>query len=157
MQTFNGSVIETTVDAEVVQSLKAVGRTSGATMYMVVLAAFQLLLSRYSRQDEVCVGSPYAGRDESATQDMVGYFVNTLAMLVDVSGDPKFAELLGRVRGVVLGAFEHADMPLARIVEALHVARDASRTPVFQAMFDAHMIDEDADETGRDEEQDEGA
>ena len=95
-----------------------------------------MLLDRYSRQERVCVGSPYAGRDEAGTEGVVGYFVNTLALAVDVSGDPTVGEFMGgRVRSSVVGAFRHADLPFARVVSGLGVARDASRSPVFQVMF----------------------
>ena len=135
LQTFNGAYTAVAVDGEVVASLEGVRRRAGATMFMVLLAAFQLLLSRYSRQEAVCVGSPYAGRDEAGTQGIVGYFDSTLALLLELSGEPTFVELLGRARSAALGAFAHADVPFARVVDALGVARDASRTPVFQAMF----------------------
>ena len=110
-------------------------RKTGSTLFMVLLGTFQLLLSRYSRQDEVCVGSPYAGRDHAATRDIVGYFVNTLAILVDTSGDLTVTEVVARVRTAVLGAFEHADVSFAALVGCLKVRRDASRSAVFQAMF----------------------
>ena len=135
LQTFNGAYTAVAVDGEVVASLEGVRRRAGATMFMVLLAAFQLLLGRYSRQEAVCVGSPYAGRDEAGTQGIVGYFDSTLALLLELSGEPTFVELLGRARSAALGAFAHADVPFARVVDALGVARDASRTPVFQAMF----------------------
>ena len=135
LQTFNGTSMEVEVGANIVPKLEGISQRAGATMFMVLLAAFQLLLSRYSRQEEVCVGSPYAGRDETATQGIVGYFDNTLALLVELSADPTFVGLLRRVRSVVLSAFEHADLPFARVVSGLGVARDASRNPVFQAML----------------------
>ena len=102
---------------------------------MTLLAAFQALLHRYSGQDDIVVGSPIANRNRAETEGLIGFFVNMLALRTDLSGDPSFRALLGRVREVALGAFEHQDLPLELLIEALQPQRDLSRTPLFQVMF----------------------
>ena len=145
-QTFNGAYVYLSVPSDIVAQLRTLGNAHGASLYMTLLGAYQLLLSRYSRQEEVCVGSPYAGRDEAATQHIMGYMVNMLAMKCDMSGgeDVSFVDVLGRVRATVLGAFAHADVPFHHVVDGLQVSRDASRTPVYQAMFVLQAAPSDA-------------
>ena len=109
----------------------------GATPFMTFLAAFQVLLQRYSGQDDFAVGSPIANRNRAETEDLIGVFVNTLALRADLSGNPSFRDLLALTRETALAAFEHQDMPfVSGIVEAPEpVRRDPSRTPLFQVMF----------------------
>ena len=102
---------------------------------MTLLAAFQLLLARTSRQEVFAVGSPIANRNRAEVEPLVGYFINMLAFRADLSDDPTFRELLARVRETALGGYEHQDLPLELLVESLRPARDPSRTPLFQAMF----------------------
>jgi non-ribosomal peptide synthetase component F len=102
---------------------------------MTLLAAFQILLHRYSGQDDFAIGSPAANRTRAEVEGLIGYFINMLVLRADLSGDPSFPALLGRVRTDALGAFEHQELPLERLVEALHPGRDLSRTPLFQVMF----------------------
>ena len=123
------------VPRPVVDELKALGRKEGATLFMTLLSAFQVLLHRYSGQADVAVGSPIAGRTLSELEGLIGFFVNTLVLRGDVSGDPSFREFLKRVRKTALAAYAHQDLPFEQIVGALHPQRDPSRTPLFQAML----------------------
>jgi len=117
------------------QRLRALARSRGATLYMGLLAAFQALLARYTRQDEVCVGTPVAGRTRREVEGLVGLFVNTLVMRGDLSGEPSFDALLQRVRETTLAALAHQDVPLEKLVAALAPERDGGRTPLFQVLF----------------------
>ncbi|MEV4375244.1 condensation domain-containing protein, partial [Nonomuraea sp. NPDC049637] len=130
-----GRVASFRVPAQVMAGLREVGREQNATLFMVTLAAFQALLSRYSGQQDVVVGSPIAGRIRPELKRLVGFFANTLVMRTDCSGDPSFTELLGRVREVALGAYAHQDLPFEKLVEELHEQRDLSRNPLVQVMF----------------------
>ncbi|MFD2691570.1 condensation domain-containing protein, partial [Streptomyces phyllanthi] len=131
-----GAVVPFTVPADVSDALRAVARESSATMFMVLLAGFSVVLGRYAGTDDVVVGSPVANRNRAETEDLIGFFVNTLVMRTDLSGDPTFAELLGRVRETALGAYAHQDLPFEQLVDALVTERDRSRTPLFQVLFD---------------------
>jgi amino acid adenylation domain-containing protein len=117
------------------RAIDDLGRREGATPFMALLAAFQALLHRDSGQEVFAVGSPIANRNRAETEGLIGYFINMLALRADLSGDPTFRALLGRVRETTLGAFEHQDLPLDRLVEALQPRRDPSRPPLFQVMF----------------------
>jgi amino acid adenylation domain-containing protein/FkbM family methyltransferase len=99
---------------------------------MTLLAAWQLLMSRYSGQDDVVVGSPVAGRNRAETEDVIGFFVNTLVLRTDLSGDPAFTDLLGQIRETALATYAHQDIPFEQLVERLAPARDMSRHPLFQ-------------------------
>ncbi|HSG40609.1 MAG TPA: condensation domain-containing protein, partial [Thermoanaerobaculia bacterium] len=132
---FRGDRLDLSVPAEVAGRLQALCRKEKVTSYMALLAAFQILLLRYSGQTDFAVGSPVANRRRSELEGLVGYFVNTLALRVDLSGQPSFRELLARVREVAVAAFSHEEMPFERIVGELHPQRDAGRNPIYQVML----------------------
>ncbi|MFD3658897.1 amino acid adenylation domain-containing protein, partial [Streptomyces sp. NPDC058620] len=130
-----GAAIRFTVPARTADALRVLSRERGTTMFMTLLAAFDVLLSRYAGSDDVVVGTPVANRNRAETEDLIGFFVNTLVLRTDLSGDPSFAELVGRVRETSLAAFAHQDLPFEQLVDDLVGDRDRSRTPLFQVMF----------------------
>ncbi|HEX2078089.1 MAG TPA: amino acid adenylation domain-containing protein, partial [Longimicrobium sp.] len=115
--------------------LCAVARAEGATPFMALAAAWGALLHRWSGQDDVCVGTPLAGRTHALTEPLIGFFVNTLVLRLDLSGDPPFRELLRRVRDTTVGAYAHQEVPFHQLVDELKVERSLSHPPVFQAMI----------------------
>jgi non-ribosomal peptide synthetase component F len=135
LQTYCGASLPFALPDELARGLRELGTREGATLFMTLLATFQALLGRYAGQDDFAVGSPVAGRGRAELEGLIGFFVNALVMRADLSGDPTFRELLGRVRETALGAFAHQDVPFAKLVEALRPPRDASRHPLFQVLF----------------------
>ncbi|MDJ0841406.1 MAG: amino acid adenylation domain-containing protein, partial [Acidobacteriota bacterium] len=133
--TYNGALHLFQIDASITGALQALARTHEASLFMVLEAAFALLLGRYAGSDDVAVGSPIANRNRAEIEPMLGFFVNTLVLRNDLSGDPSFKELLDRVSKTTLGAFAHQDVPFELVVEALQPDRDMSHTPLFQVMF----------------------
>jgi non-ribosomal peptide synthetase component F len=127
-----GAMEELEVSAEVSERLKEVSRREGVTMYMLLLAAFQTLLYRYSGQQDVIIGTDIANRNQGATEGMIGFFINQLVMRTDLSGEPSFRELLRRVREVCLGAYAHQDVPFEKLVDELQPKRELGRAPLFQ-------------------------
>ncbi|MGW0435659.1 amino acid adenylation domain-containing protein [Micromonospora sp. NPDC003197] len=134
-QTYRGDFVEFTVDGEVTEGLAELTRAGGGTLFMTLLAAYQVLLARHSRQDDFAVGASVAGRSAPELENVVGMFINMLPMRAELAGDPSFTELLGRTRQGVLDGFEHAEVPFAKVVQELNLPRDVSRSPVFQSMF----------------------
>jgi amino acid adenylation domain-containing protein len=134
VQTYRGAMLARRVDAELTDKLRTLGQTCHANLFTVLLAAFQVLLHRYTGQDDILVGSPKAGRNKKSAR-LVGYFVNPIVLRADLAGNPSFATFLEQVRRTVAEANEHDAYPFARLVERLQPGRDLSRSPIFQAMF----------------------
>ncbi|RYZ32408.1 MAG: non-ribosomal peptide synthetase, partial [Myxococcaceae bacterium] len=135
VQSHRGATVEVRLALPVSESLKALARQEGATPFMLLLSAFQVLLSRYSGQDDISVGSPIAGRTQAETEGLIGFFVNTLVLRAHVAPRATFRELLAQVRGTTLAAYEHQHLPFEKLVEVLQPVRDLSRSALFQAMF----------------------
>jgi thioesterase domain-containing protein len=129
---FRGDSCAFDVGPELAHALRKLSQREGATLYMTLLAAFQVLLHRYSGQEDVAVGVPIAGRVRPELGGMIGFFVNTLVLRGDLSGDPSFTAYLARVRARALEAYAHQDLPFEKLVEELHPKRDLSRNPLFQ-------------------------
>ena len=135
VQSYRGATVPVEFSAELLERLQALGRGEGATLYMVLLSAFQVLLSKYSGSEDVVVGSPNAGRTRKEIEELIGFFVNTLVLRTDLSGNPSFREVLRRTREVTLGAYEHQEVPFERLVAELRPERSLSHSPLFQVMF----------------------
>jgi amino acid adenylation domain-containing protein len=134
-QTYRGAVHRFTLDGRLGTGLKEVGRSAGATPYMTLFAAYATLLHRYSGQDDILIGSPFACRDRAGLEGLVGYVANPVVLRADLHGDPTFASLLGRVKETVLGALAHQDYPFTLLVERFRPTRALSHTPLFQVSF----------------------
>jgi amino acid adenylation domain-containing protein len=130
-----GATLPVSLPLALTRKAEALAQREGVTPFMLLLAVFQTLLHRYSGQDDLLVGSPIANRNQGATEGLIGFFVNTLVLRARFSPALTFRELLAQVRDTTLGAFEHQSVPFEKVVEELQAARDASRTPLFQAMF----------------------
>ncbi len=134
-QSLRGDKVSFTVDAELHAALIALGRGAGATLFMVVHAAFAALLARLSGTADIAVGTPVAGRGEAELDEVIGMFVNTLVLRTPVAADAPFTELLGAARAVDIAALSHADVPFERLVEVLNPARSTARHPLFQVGY----------------------
>ncbi|MFL5386105.1 MAG: condensation domain-containing protein, partial [Longimicrobiaceae bacterium] len=135
VQTFRGAAVPVELSLELLERLQALGRSEGATLYMTLLGAFQVLLGRYAGSEDVVVGSPIAGRTRGEVEELIGFFVNTLVLRTDLAGDPSFRETLGQVREATLGAYEHQEVPFEKLVAELQPERSLSHSPLFQVMF----------------------
>ena len=135
VQSYRGSTHTLKLDRPLTESINTLSQAHGVTLFMTLLAGFSVLLSRYSHQEDICIGSPIANRTRSELEGLIGFFVNTLVLRTDLSGDPSFEVLLDRVKSMTLGAYEHQDVPFEHLVDALSVERDMSRSPLFQVMF----------------------
>jgi amino acid adenylation domain-containing protein len=132
VQSHRGKVHRFRVPAATAERVRELARAEGATPYMVLLAAYDALLHRWSGETDLVVGSPVAGRVSERLEGLIGFFVNTMAVRVDVGGDPSFRELVGRARRAALDAFAHQDLSFERVVEELRPERSLSRAPLFQ-------------------------
>ena len=141
VQSFRGASVSIALSKALRDGLEALARREDATLFMVLLAAFQVVLSRWSGQRDIVVGTPVAGRTDRRTEALIGFFVNMLALRTDLSGDPNFRELLRRARETALGAYAHQDLPFEKLVEELNPVRDLSRPPLFQVMINAFFAD----------------
>ena len=132
---FAGATVTSLFPELLSNRLKELTTQEGVTLFMTLLAVFQALLYRYTRQENICVGTPIANRNHSGTENVIGFFVNMLVLRVDLSGNPTFRELLHRVRDVTLEAYAHQDLPFDKLVEELRPGRDHGQTPFFQVVF----------------------
>lgn len=135
VQTYNGASHAFDIDDDLAEGIRQFAKTEGVTPFMVVLAAYQVMLHRYTGQEDILVGSPTAGRIRPEYRRTIGYFVNPVVLRGDLSGNPTFKEFLARVRRTVLGALSHQEFPFPLLVEKLQPVRDPSRSPLFQANF----------------------
>ena len=135
LQTFNGARETVTLSETLTQRLKELGRQEDCTLFMVLLAAFNVLLYRNTGQSDILVGSPIAGRNRAEMESLIGFFLNTLVLRTNLDGNPSFRELLKHVRETALEAYANQDIPFEKLLEELHVERDLSRTPLFQVFF----------------------
>ncbi|WP_162884948.1 condensation domain-containing protein, partial [Pseudomonas syringae] len=134
-QDYTGDAVPVVLDATLSHELKALSRRHGTTLFMTLLAGWATVLSRLSGQDEVVIGSPVANRMSAEVEGLIGFFVNTLALRVNVSDDPTVEALLSRVKACTLAAYEHQDLPFEQVVELLKPVRSLSHSPLFQAML----------------------
>ncbi len=135
VQTFQGARYSFVLSEEITDALRVLSRREGTTLFMTLLAAFNLLLYRYTGQTDITVGSPIANRNHSGMEELIGFFVNTLVLRTDLSDNPTFVELLKQVRKDAIEAYAHQDLPFERLVEELHPERNLSYNPLFQVMF----------------------
>jgi non-ribosomal peptide synthetase component F len=133
--TMRGALDTFKLAPDLTEGLRALGRSAGVTMFMTTLAAFQVLLARYSRKNDINVGTVIAGRTQGETEGLIGFFVNTLVLRGQLRGNPRFEELLGQVREVCLGAYAHQDVPFEKLVEELQPERKLGHSPLFQVAF----------------------
>jgi amino acid adenylation domain-containing protein len=135
IQSYRGATCSRLIPKDLVSQLISLSHAEGVTLFMTLLAAFQTLLARYSGQEDIVVGTPIANRNRVELERLIGFFVNTLALRADLSGNPTFRELLGRVREVALGAYANEEVPFEKLVEELRPERSLSHNPIFQVLF----------------------
>ena len=134
-QNYQGATQFLELPLKLTEALEELSQQEGVTFFMTLLAAFQTLLYRYTHQEDIVLGSPIANRNRSEIEGIIGFFVNSLVLRTDLSGNPTFTELLGRVREVTLGAYSHQDLPFEKLVDSLHPERNLSHHPLFQVVF----------------------
>ena len=135
VQSYRGAILQRTIPAELYETVKRFSRQEGTTAFMTFLAAYQTLLSRYSGQEDIVVGVGNANRPRREIEPLVGFFVNTLPLRVDLSGNPSFREFLAQVKALTLDSYANQDLPVERLLETLSIDRDLSHAPLFQTML----------------------
>src|SRR6266568_4366315 len=135
MQTFRGAEKRVTLPKNLTEKLNGLGRREGVTLFMTLLATFQVLLARYSFQEDIVVGTPVANRNRAEIEGLIGFFANTLVLRTNLAGNPSFRELLGRVKETALSAYAHEDIPFEKLVDELRPERSLSHNPIFQVLF----------------------
>ncbi|MEP6802068.1 MAG: amino acid adenylation domain-containing protein [Acidobacteriota bacterium] len=135
VQSHRGARCSLSLSNDLAEGLRRLSRREGVTLYMTLLSAFQTLLTFYTGQEDIVVGSPIAGRTRAEVEGLIGFFVNALVLRTSFSGDPSFREVLGRVRQVTLGAYTHQDLPFEKLVEHMHPDRNLASNPLFQVLF----------------------
>ena len=138
VQQYRGNHLPLKIDQTLYEELKRVSQQTGTTLFMTLLAAFNVLLYRYSRQEDIVVGSPIANRTRAEMEGLIGFFVNTLVLRTDLAGNPTFLELLAQVKNTTLDAYDRQDLPFEKLVEELQPERALSYNPIFQVMFVLH-------------------
>ncbi|HVI44817.1 MAG TPA: amino acid adenylation domain-containing protein [Chitinophaga sp.] len=136
IQSTRGAISLFRFEATLLQQLRYLSQQEGTTLFMTLLAAFKVLLYRYTGQEDVCIGTTIAGRTRQETESLIGFFVNTLALRSDLAGEPSFTALLQQVKETTLNAYDHQEVPFEKVVEEVVKDRDVSRTPLFQVMFE---------------------
>jgi len=135
VQSYKGATQKLSLSPTLSAGLETLSKQTGATLFMTMLAAFQVLLSRYTGQEDIVVGSAIANRNRAELEPLIGFFVNSLVLRTDLAGNPTFKQLLGRVRETTIEAYDRQDLPFEKLVEELHPDRDLSRNPLFQVVF----------------------
>ncbi|MGC1394710.1 MAG: amino acid adenylation domain-containing protein [Coleofasciculaceae cyanobacterium] len=135
IQSYQGATQFLDIPKSLVEALKTLSQQEGATLFMTLLAAFQILLNRYTQQEDITIGTPIANRNRSEIEPLIGFFVNSLVLRTNLSGNPTFRELLNRVKEVTLEAYAYQDLPFEKLVEELHPERNLSTHPLFQTVF----------------------
>ncbi|HEY0601638.1 MAG TPA: condensation domain-containing protein, partial [Herpetosiphonaceae bacterium] len=135
IESHRGATVPVALDRALIEQLTALSRQHGTTLFMTLLAGWYVLLSRYSGQSDIAVGTPIAGRTQPETEPLIGFFINTLVLRTSLAGSPSFRDLLDRVRTTTLDAYAHQDAPFEAVVERLQPERDRSRQPLFQVLF----------------------
>ncbi|MBT4835826.1 MAG: amino acid adenylation domain-containing protein, partial [Methylococcales bacterium] len=135
VKSYQGASVSFNIDEVISEKLRQLSQSQGCTLFMTLLTAFYILLHRYSGQTDICVGTPIAGRNRSEIESLIGFFINTLALRIDLSGNPSVTELQQRVKQIALEAYAHQDIPFEKVVEKVQSHRDLSHSPIFQVLF----------------------
>ncbi|MEH2238477.1 amino acid adenylation domain-containing protein [Nostoc sp.] len=135
VQTYQGARQTIQLSKSLSKALLALGQQEGVTLFITLLAAFKVLLYRYTQQEDIAIGSPVANRNRTEIEGLIGFFVNSLVLRTDLTGNPTFRELLNRVKDIAFGAYAHQDLPFEKLVEELHPERNLNQNPLFQVVF----------------------